>query len=701
MKEYDEAIQVFVNLQSQERIRWVNQESKTVIFGGENPNTAEGMNRMRTVSLYVEGTRVDVIFRNPEYAEAVNNSQVTTLMKALPGVVKWVGTATRVMSGLNTTLNPDFVLANLVRDFGQAQIMSMLDAENGEPKELNKAYWRMMSGEEGALGAILRGVKFKAQPLTIQEMNGLNIFDANDRKTLNEMYGKKRVNDTMFDYFMEAGGVTGFAAVQQLEKLHKEIKVALMKENKSKGSKFIGAVRKPFSVGLDLIETSSEVLELVTRYAVFVANIQAGKSIADAATQSKNLTTNFNRRGKWGPAISSMYMFFNASTQGLRQQFMTMARNPKRTAGILVALTAMGYADYMLSYLLGGWDDDEVERPGAYVYETNLTIPLGGKTYLKIPLPQFWRMFWGNGVALARFQLGEIDGWQLAGELFGGMEENVVFNYQETGERGDLLRAMTPSILQPMYDLARNSDVFGRPIYKEDKFERGIPDSELGSKNVNEVFYGIAQLLNRMGGGSTKRPAGMRKDGSINPLLNLLDVNPSKWEYVLQQYAGGIGQFTTRAWRLGVAVISPEEELELRNTPFINRFFGTEFTPSPSSQYYEDKEEITKYKAVLNREIKAGDINPKSSAVIGFYKRAAHFDRINKIISTINNELKNVDETDARYKELMEGRARWQRYWNRIADVTDWEDKESVKKAEAMYKEYKAKDPASRILNNK
>jgi len=193
----------------------------------------------------------------------------------------------------------------------------------------------------------------------------------------------------------------------------------------------------------------------------------------------------------------------------------------------------------------------------------------------------------------------------------------------------------------------------------------------------------------------------MGDDGSINPLLNLLDTNPSKWEYVLQQYAGGIGQFATRAWRLGVATFSPEEELELRNTPFINRFFGAEFTPSPSSQYYKDKEEISKYKAVLNREIKAGDINPKSSAVIDFYKRAAHFDRINKIISAINKELKNVDEADARYKELMEYRSRWQRNWNRIADVTDWEDKESVKKAEVMYKEYQAKDSVSKILNNK
>jgi hypothetical protein len=57
---------------------------------------------------------------------------------------------------------------------------------------------------------------------------------------------------------------------------------------------------------------------------------ERGMSQNAAASLAKNLTVNFNRRGSWGVAMNSMYLFYNASVQGTARIFMAMGNKRVR-----------------------------------------------------------------------------------------------------------------------------------------------------------------------------------------------------------------------------------------------------------------------------------------------------------------------------------------------------------------------------------
>mgnify|MGYP006970163894 FL=1 len=75
---------------------------------------------------------------------------------------------------------------------------------------------------------------------------------------------------------------------------------------------------------MNLVEGSSGAVENAVRFAtckassdeLLNAGVPRSEAVAQAASLSKNLTINFNRKGNAGDLVNSLYLFFNASVQG-------------------------------------------------------------------------------------------------------------------------------------------------------------------------------------------------------------------------------------------------------------------------------------------------------------------------------------------------------------------------------------------------
>ena len=74
------------------------------------------------------------------------------------------------------------------------------------------------------MAAITRELRGKAEPLTIAETGTLDVLDTADRQELIRQFGRERVMDTLYDYFRENGGETGFVHSKDIAEAEKEIK---------------------------------------------------------------------------------------------------------------------------------------------------------------------------------------------------------------------------------------------------------------------------------------------------------------------------------------------------------------------------------------------------------------------------------------------------------------------------------------------
>lgn len=663
---YDDHRKRLASLFKAEELRWQDGPN----FAGEHVLKADATKDSRSVEVYENGIKHNIIFHDPKIALAINQDY-GKIVEAINTAVGSLGNISRYLAAINTAWNPAFVIVNALRDFQHAAIIHALDAENGQFKGFMRNYFNHF-------GTLERGMQGKGNPLSQKELMGYDIFKADDRKKLKDLYGKARVNDTLFDYFQDAGGITGFNALRRLDEIEKQVKLDLLRQEgkwsrmlKNTKNKRLGNVKQALANTPEWVAAQSEVVENMARFATFLANIDAGKGLEESVKAAKNITVNFNRKGKLS-ALGQLYVFFNASIQGTAQIAKVAWANKKRFANFLAAYAIMGFADYYLMALLFGWDDDDDEtpRPPYYIFHDNAILAFGKNKYYKLPLPQGLRTFWSWGVTAARAVLGEIKPYEIPGEMSGKIAEETIVGYQDNA---GLSRALIPTMFQPIFwDIPKNMDAFGRQIHPEDKYGKGIPDSQLGAKNVNPILYYLTSGINAALGGNAARPAGVRDDGSVNRLLNLGDINPSNIEHLISQYTGGVGQTILQAYKTAASLVDSDLDFEIRNVPILNRFVGQQYETKPQSQYYTDKEYINRSINTFKAEIEHGIKHADNPAYIEMMRRKKVFDSIDKEAKRLYKYMRQTPEDTNTWYELSEKRNSYLKLWNRLSSNVDW-----------------------------
>lgn len=490
-------------------------------------------------------------------------------------LIRSLAAVTRVMSSLNTSYNPEFVISNFSRDIQTA----LLNLTSEQSSEDGKA----------------RGKKIAAK--TLKDV-ATSIRAINASLKGNKKDGKLGQWQAHFDQFRADGAKTGWFDMKdidgQMKDLEKMIAVA--------GGGATNTMRRAFKATTDWVENTNSAIENGVRLSAYVNAIEAGIPRSQAASLAKNMTVNFNRKGELGTMMNALYMFANASVQGTANFVRTLGRlngvkgdpiwSRMHTAQkIAVGMAVGGFALSMLNRLVAGEDDDEVnwwDKVPDYIKERNIVIMkslVGGEPgeYWTIPLPYGYNIFPVLGTQMEHMAFSES---QSAGKaatniIMAALGSFSPIGFEQSEEiYGVVAKNIWPTILRPVASISLNENFMGGPIYKENfPFGTQKPDSALYFRSTPEVFKGLAEGLNDATGGSEFR------SGAV-------DLSPDIMQFLVGYYGGGAYDFFTSRTPNLLTKLATGVELEDREVPFWRKVNGKVLPYEDQSIFYDRRNEI-------------------------------------------------------------------------------------------------------------
>jgi hypothetical protein len=508
-----------------------------------------------------------VILLNAENERA---RRLAESLKNLDGLTKLdiagniVGRATRWIASVNTQYNPVFGLVNVIRDtLGGTVNLTSTDLKTQKAKIL------------GNVPAALIGIA--------RDLRG----DA-----------KRTEWSDLFNQFQEAGGQTGYRelfrdAGDRTKAIEKELKQA-ERDGKLTPGKAAHAV-------LDLLDDFNTALENAVRLSAFKAGLDQGMSKPAAARVARELTVDFNRKGRAGREVGPLYAFFNASVQGSARTIETL----KGPAG--VKIIAGGFALGALQALMlaaAGYDDDEIPE---FIKSRNLIIPTGWrskeKRFIAIPYPLGLHVLPNTGRTVTELTLS--GGKDLGKRSVSAIGEIMgAFNPLGGGNVLTLdgaLKTAAPTVVDPFIEMGFNRNFAGNPIEKKPFNEEG--DNRPGFQRAREsthrsltgqAYLAISKAINSMTGGNDFEA------GAASP-------TPERVRYIAQTVGGGVLREFEKSVNAAANVVQGQP-VKQSAIPLTGRFYGeVDSDQVEMSRYYEASNRIRKVMSSYKAAEKAGN----------------------------------------------------------------------------------------------
>jgi hypothetical protein len=523
---------------------------------------------------------------------SVNASEADNLIRKFSMV-------NRFLSMMNTSLNPEFVVGNFSRDLQTAiyNIVGEQTMQGGKIKDVKRITRRVLKDVIPSMGIVYKG------------MRRYNMKDGTLRSNIT---GISEADYLDFREFMESGAKADWFYNRPAEEQAQTIQNMVDMANGT----FTGNFRKGYEGVMNFVEDANSSVENAVRFAAFKAardellnsGVDRAEAVATASTLAKNLTVNFNRKGMQGDLLNALYLFYNASVQGT----MNFARGlnvfdpgSSRTKQAMVA-SMIGFGALMAAR----GEEESEENPDSgrsyyseipdYIKERNIVImaepseaPKKGASniyldkngkeyankaqyYYTIPLPYGYNVFHVAGVKLFEMKNDTISVEKASGDLLSAF----------LGSFSPIGFFPLPTITQPFWELAKNENYFGSPIYKEN-FPTGVqsPASQLAMSSTRTPFKNAAKILNSLTGGNEYESGYM-------------DVSPDALEHIAEFALGGAGTFGLRSmnafekWMAG-------EELESREVPFLRRVMGEPDKNIAVADYYDRKVKLEQKEAAI------------------------------------------------------------------------------------------------------
>jgi phospholipid N-methyltransferase len=557
------------------------------IFKRKDPMTGETIEEVREAP-------IPMAMMSDKYFQTKRNGKTyyikledERLMKAMKNIgpdtsnflIRTLGSVNRILSSLNTSYNPEFVVGNFARDVQTAVLNLMAEQSRDDGKVLGeKIAKQTVKDIPKAMRAVYRGLRNK-----------------------DEAAGGEW--QKWFTEFREAGAKTGWFDMKDIDGQAADLQTLI---SMSKGG-VKGNAMKWFKATGQMVEDLNGSVENAVRLSAYVNARKAGISQAKAASLAKNMTVNFNRRGEVGTTLNAFYMFANASIQGSMNFARTMIglKGQKgdpiwqrlNTAQKVAAGLVMGsYAIAMANRAGAGEDDDGenwYDKVPDYVKERNLVIMkslLGGDqdgSYWTIPLPYGYNIFHVLGNALEGTTNGNTSIGKAATDLtLATLGSFSPIGFQESQSlTGTVVRNITPTLGKPLVDIGFNENFMGTSIYSENfPFGTPQPESQLGRRSTPEGYKAIAEFLNEVSGGSQWRSG-------------YIDINPDVMRYVANYFTGAAGKFVFDKAPNNLYHLATLTPIEARETLFISRVSGRVLPYADREKFYSRRDEIGQIEA--------------------------------------------------------------------------------------------------------
>ncbi|MDR0204995.1 MAG: hypothetical protein LBJ40_22930 [Delftia acidovorans] len=458
-------------------------------------------------------------------------------------IAAWI---TRWFASVNTQYNPVFGVMNLARDLQGAMLQLSTTPLAGKQAEV----FRNIRQNTRAIYKELRRERKEEGPPTGQWAQ-------------------------LWEQLQLDGGTTGY---RDLYADPKDRAKALQKALDQAGQGTSAAAGGRALLGW--LSDFNETLEATTRLGVYKAALDQGISRQEAASIAKNITVNFNRKGRNTSVVGAHFAFLNAAIQGNKRMLETLAGPAGRK--IMMGGVALGMASAMAGYLMmGGGDgaDDEWKKIPEFVKERAIIIPLGRQDYVAIPLPLGFHVFPNIGRTIVEMAVHDDPTKSRMGHVL-DMAVLALDAYNPLGGSADLGQMASPTWFDPALALARNKDWTGREIYREDRNSNDpTPGASRVKDSTAEPYRWMATFANAVTGGNEWRP------GAASP-------TPEAIEYLVEQITGGVGRELNKAVAMATSAFTGEE-LAPHQVVLAGRLYGnTRGANGQSNAYYENLKRI-------------------------------------------------------------------------------------------------------------
>jgi hypothetical protein len=447
-------------------------------------------------------------------------------------IIPFIGKGTRWLASVNTQYNPIFGVINLMRDV--------------QTGALNLSTTRMAGHQSEVM----------AHTMTILN----EVLKNNGRMPKSGPWAR------LYNEFETVGGTTGYRDLfLNPEDRSKELLKEIESLDRGKISKAAHAIT-------DWLSDYNEAMENSVRLAAYKTGRDNGMTKERAAVMAKNLTVNFNRKGRQTRELGALYAFFNAALQGTTRMNETLsgpAGKKIMTGGIMLgAINAMvGMA------MMGGGDDDNWEKIPEFIKERSIIIPISGEDYLTIPMPLGFNFLPNIGRIAVEVAA---DGGKDMGKRMASLAGVIADAFNPMGSSSSFSQMLTPTVLDPVVSLWENKDWTGKKIYRED-FSNLDPSPGFKRSKATATPWGkgAAWFANAATGGTDYAP------GALSP-------TPDQIDFVIGQLTGGIGREVSKTAEVLASPFS-NEELPAYKIPLAGRLYGnTRGQAGQSDQYYEN-----------------------------------------------------------------------------------------------------------------
>ena len=347
----------------------------------------------------------------------------------------------------------------------------------------------------------------------------------------------------------------------------------------SKFAKFLGKVRN-----------LGENIEKIPRLAEFIASLEAGNSVDQAAYDAAEITTNFKRGGTWVKTADKYgFTFLNASVQGFEKQIRNAKGDINKikkngVKGLISILAQLTLASglplrMLLDYL---WrDDDDYNNLSDYVKNNYYIIPnlfgmakgegkkFGGR-FLRIPkgrIAAFYQTVLDN---IDKTVKKQTDIWDALLDDLVSFENNLAPN-----------NFLDNNMFSPIVQAYRTPE--GRTWYGEDLVPtrlQDIPDYEQFDEGTDSLSIAIGQLSKKVA------------DALGN---DKFQISPYKLNYLFDQYTGFIGDVALPALTLETSTGVEHPVLKGFATAILDKFTTDPILKNQNvTSFYSLKEEMDK-----------------------------------------------------------------------------------------------------------
>ena len=348
--------------------------------------------------------------------------------------------------------------------------------------------------------------------------------------------------DSMYEEFVKAGGRTGGLGLSTMQDINESIAKLSGKLNQPTKSK-----AKEFNKWINRV---NEYFENATRFATYRNGRASGMTMDQAAFAARNSSFDPNLQGSQGDSLRALYLFSNPAIQGAKN-FLRSMKNPLVATSVMGTLTST-------ALILDKWNSsiDEAWREKIPEFKINKHMTIvrgknedGSLDYASIPI----------GYSMVPFKIAADYGQRI---MFGGednldvktiaadMSKNIIDSYNPMGG------SPIPTVLRPIYDIARNKDGLGRDIRPHWLEQENMSAVEkihpwTARTQGGELAMNLAEQLEDMG----------------------QEVSPETLLYLYQNYTGGPGTTVKRLLNT-TAKMWNGEKVNRSEVPILRRFYG-------------------------------------------------------------------------------------------------------------------------------